>query len=73
MSNELSLYEKRNNPDRQSVPVRTAQTVQTAPRERQYRHPREMEERLIIIERRNAELREALKVSRRELSETAKK
>ena len=73
LSNELSLYEKRNNPDRQSVPVRTAHTVQTAPRERQYRHPRDMEQRLIVVEKRNAELSEALKVTRNELFETREK
>ena len=43
----LTLYEARQDPDRHSIPVRTAQTVLTAEKKRQYRHPRNMEDELI--------------------------
>ena len=69
----LTLYEERQDPDRHSIPVRTAQTVLTAEKKRQYRHPRNMEDELIKYEKQNALLTKALGNARRELVVTKEK
>eukprot|EP00943_MAST-04B_sp_MAST-4B-sp1_P009904 g9904.t1 len=69
----LTLYEERQDPDRHNIPVRTAQTVLTAEKKRQFRHPRIMEAELIKYEKQNALLTEALGQVRRELVVTKEK
>ena len=62
----LTLFEERQDPDRHNLPVRTAQTVSTAKKYRQHRHPRIMEQELIKYEKQNALLMEALREARQE-------
>lgn len=62
----LTLFEERQDPDRHNIPVRTAQTVLTAKKYRQHRHPRTMEQELLKYEKQNALLTEALREARQE-------
>ena len=64
----LTLFEERQDPDRHNIPVRTAQTVLTAKKERQHRHPRVMEQELLKYEKQNALLMEALGAARQEVA-----